>query len=113
MLELLSLDNNDRILDLGSGAGIDCFIASKKTGKNGKVIGLDMTDDMLEKANKNNGNLPIFSVSECLTYLQERLKLAKHNLNETEVEKNYFRYIGQVSELEMVIEHIEAELNIR
>jgi len=40
-------------LDLGSGAGIDCFIAAKKVGKKGKVIGVDMTDRMLEEAHKN------------------------------------------------------------
>lgn len=66
-----------------------------------------------DKETKENSNLPIFSVSECLTYLQERLKLAKHNLNETEVEKNYFKYIGQVGELETIILHIKSELNIR
>ncbi len=39
------------ILDLGSGAGIDCFIASKKVGPEGKVFGIDMTDNMLKIAN--------------------------------------------------------------
>lgn len=38
------------VLDLGSGGGIDCFIAAKKVGKNGKIIGIDMTDEMIEKA---------------------------------------------------------------
>lgn len=38
------------VVDLGSGAGIDCFIASGKVGEQGKVIGVDMTDEMLEKA---------------------------------------------------------------
>lgn len=39
------------VVDLGSGAGIDCFLASPKVGKTGQVIGVDMTDAMLEKAN--------------------------------------------------------------
>jgi arsenite methyltransferase len=39
------------VVDLGSGAGIDCFLASPKVGKTGSVIGVDMTDVMLEKAN--------------------------------------------------------------
>ncbi len=43
----------DNVLDLGSGAGFDCFLAAKRTGKTGKVIGVDMTDEMLEKARKN------------------------------------------------------------
>lgn len=41
------------IVDLGSGAGIDCFIAAKKVGRTGRVIGIDMTSNMFEKAKKN------------------------------------------------------------
>ena len=41
------------VLDLGSGAGFDCFLAAKKAGKTGKVIGVDMTEAMVEKAAKN------------------------------------------------------------
>jgi arsenite methyltransferase len=41
------------VLDLGSGAGIDCFIASKYVGSTGKVIGVDMTEVMIQKANEN------------------------------------------------------------
>lgn len=43
----------DTVLDLGSGAGIDCFLASKKVGPGGKVIGIDMTKAMVEKAREN------------------------------------------------------------
>jgi arsenite methyltransferase len=41
------------VLDLGSGAGVDCFIAARKVGPEGRVIGVDMTDAMLEKARAN------------------------------------------------------------
>ncbi len=41
------------VLDIGSGAGIDCFIASEKVGPQGRVIGIDMTPEMLEKARQN------------------------------------------------------------
>lgn len=41
------------VLDLGSGAGIDCFIAAKHVGTSGKVIGVDMTEEMIKKANEN------------------------------------------------------------
>jgi N-acetylglutamate synthase-like GNAT family acetyltransferase/SAM-dependent methyltransferase len=41
------------VLDIGSGAGIDCFIAAQKVGPTGKVIGLDMTPAMLETARRN------------------------------------------------------------
>lgn len=49
---LASIKDGENVLDLGSGAGLDCFIASQKVGKNGKVIGVDMTPEMIEKARK-------------------------------------------------------------
>jgi SAM-dependent methyltransferase len=45
-----SIREGDVVLDLGSGAGFDCFLASRKVGKTGKVIGLDMTEEMIAKA---------------------------------------------------------------
>jgi arsenite methyltransferase len=50
---LASLKEGETVLDLGSGAGFDCFLAAKKVGKKGKVIGVDMTPEMLEKARLN------------------------------------------------------------
>ncbi len=50
---IASLKNGETVLDLGSGAGFDCFLAAKKVGKNGKVIGVDMTPEMIEKAREN------------------------------------------------------------
>ncbi len=41
------------VLDLGSGGGLDCFLAAGKVGEEGKVIGVDMTPEMLDKARKN------------------------------------------------------------
>ncbi len=49
---LASLKEGETVLDLGSGGGIDAFLASKKVGPNGKVIGVDMTDEMLQRATK-------------------------------------------------------------
>ncbi len=48
-----NLQEGEVVLDLGSGAGFDCFIAARKVGKSGKVIGVDMTPAMLEKAREN------------------------------------------------------------
>jgi len=45
-----NIKEGDVVLDLGSGAGFDCFLASKKVGKTGKVIGVDMTEEMIAKA---------------------------------------------------------------
>jgi SAM-dependent methyltransferase len=50
---LASLQEGETVLDLGSGAGFDCFLAAKKVGPNGRVIGVDMTPDMLAKAKQN------------------------------------------------------------
>jgi arsenite methyltransferase len=52
---LASLKEGETVLDLGSGGGIDVFLASKKVGIHGKVIGVDMTEEMLERA-KATGN---------------------------------------------------------
>lgn len=53
---LASLRIGETVLDLGSGAGIDCFLAASKVGTSGKVIGVDMTPEMIEKANRNAVN---------------------------------------------------------
>jgi ubiquinone/menaquinone biosynthesis C-methylase UbiE len=50
---LASLKEGDTYVDLGSGAGIDCFLAADKVGKSGKVIGVDMTPEMIDKAREN------------------------------------------------------------
>lgn len=43
----------DVVLDLGAGAGFDCFLAAKKVGKQGRVIGVDMSEEMIERAKAN------------------------------------------------------------
>ena len=48
-----SLKEGEVVLDLGSGAGFDCFLAANIVGKSGKVIGVDMTPEMIEKARGN------------------------------------------------------------
>jgi arsenite methyltransferase len=48
-----SLKEGEVVLDLGSGAGFDCFLAANMVGKKGKVIGVDMTPEMVEKAREN------------------------------------------------------------
>jgi arsenite methyltransferase len=50
------------VLDLGSGAGIDCFVASKYVGPTGKVIGVDMTEVMVQKANENKAKVNAVNV---------------------------------------------------
>ncbi|MGD0780241.1 MAG: arsenite methyltransferase [Dehalococcoidales bacterium] len=52
-IALASLKEGETVLDLGSGAGFDCFLAANKVGKKGRVIGVDMTPEMLEKAREN------------------------------------------------------------
>jgi len=50
---LASLKEGETVLDLGSGGGLDCFLAAQKVGTKGKVIGVDMTAEMIEKAREN------------------------------------------------------------
>ena len=47
------IEEGDTVVDLGSGAGIDVFLAAKVVKSSGKIIGIDMTDEMLEKARNN------------------------------------------------------------
>src|SRR3990167_7460995 len=50
---IASLKEGETVLDLGSGAGFDAFLASARVGQTGKVIGVDMTPEMIEKARVN------------------------------------------------------------
>jgi len=50
---LASLREGEVVLDLGSGAGFDCFLAAERVGPSGRVIGIDMTPDMLDRAREN------------------------------------------------------------
>lgn len=52
-IALASLREGETVLDLGSGAGFDCFLAANKVGRSGRVIGVDMTSEMIEKAREN------------------------------------------------------------
>jgi arsenite methyltransferase len=52
-IALASLKKGEVVLDLGSGAGFDCFLAANIVGKTGKVIGVDMTPEMIERAREN------------------------------------------------------------
>jgi len=50
---LASLKEGETVLDLGAGAGFDCFLAAQRVGKKGRIIGVDMTPEMVEKAQVN------------------------------------------------------------
>ncbi len=52
-IALASLKEGETVLDLGSGAGFDCFLAAREVGPAGQVIGVDMTPEMIEKAREN------------------------------------------------------------
>ena len=52
-ITLAGLQPGQTVVDLGSGGGIDCFLAARKVGAEGRVIGVDMTSSMLEKARAN------------------------------------------------------------
>ena len=54
---IAGLKQGEIVLDLGSGGGIDVFLSAKKVGETGKAIGLDMTDEMLERARRNSEHM--------------------------------------------------------
>jgi len=55
--EFAGIEKDDTVVDLGSGAGNDVFVARAIVGDEGRVIGIDMTEAMIEKAEKNNSKL--------------------------------------------------------
>ncbi len=59
---IAGLNEGETVLDLGSGAGFDAFLASKRVGKAGKVIGVDMTPEMVGKARENAEKLNFTNV---------------------------------------------------
>lgn len=60
--QFATIKEGDSVLDLGSGAGNDCFVARAIVGETGKVTGIDFTDAMLEKARANNAKLGFTNV---------------------------------------------------
>ena len=61
-LAIAELMEGETVLDLGSGAGFDAFLSAMKVGKNGRVIGVDMTPEMVEKAKENAKKLVVNNV---------------------------------------------------
>lgn len=78
--EIAEIKNGDTVLDLGSGAGNDVFIASKRIGEKGKVIGVDFTEAMIEKANENKQKLNIKNVEFVLGEI-ENLPIQDETIN--------------------------------
>jgi arsenite methyltransferase len=58
-ISVADLKPGETVLDLGSGAGFDAFLAAKRVGESGKVIGVDMTPEMVQKARSNAEKLNI------------------------------------------------------
>ncbi len=70
-ISMADLSYGDRVLDLGCGGGIDCLLAAKLVGPEGHVVGVDMTDEMLEIANKNLAESGLTNVDFVKAYLEE------------------------------------------
>lgn len=68
---LANLQKGETVLDLGSGGGIDVLISSKYVGETGKVYGLDMTDEMLELANRNKEKSGVKNVEFIKGYIED------------------------------------------
>ena len=70
-ITLASLQPGQTVLDLGSGAGLDCFFAAKKVGETGHVIGVDMTPEMIERARFSARHLNITNVEFRQGYIED------------------------------------------
>ena len=70
-ITLTALQPGQTVLDLGSGAGLDCFFAAKKVGATGKAIGVDMTPEMIERARTSAQRLNITNVEFRQGYLED------------------------------------------
>ena len=70
-ITLASLQPGQIVLDLGSGAGVDCFFAAKKVGETGRVIGVDMTPEMIERARSSAKRLNLQNVEFRQGYLED------------------------------------------
>ena len=68
---LASLRPGETVLDLGSGAGLDCFLAAQRVGGEGSVIGVDFTQSMIDRAKENAGKLGLANVSFRLGDIEE------------------------------------------
>lgn len=70
-LTIANLKSGETVLDLGSGAGFDAFLAAKSVGKEGKVIGVDMTREMIKKAKKNADKMGVDNVEFRMGEIEE------------------------------------------
>ena len=70
-ITLASLKPGQTVLDLGSGAGLDCLLAAQKVGETGRVIGVDMTPEMIERAQVNAKRVNATNVEFRQGYLEE------------------------------------------
>ncbi len=70
-IALANLMPGQTVLDLGSGGGIDCFLAAQRVGPSGHVIGVDMTPAMIDKANRNKAKVAADTVEFRLGHIED------------------------------------------
>lgn len=97
-----AIKKGDHVLDLGSGAGNDCFVARAITGESGKVTGLDFTDAMITKANENNNKLGFTNV-----------EFVKGDIEEMPLSNNSFDVVVSNCVLNLVPDKNKAFAQIR
>lgn len=95
--QFASIKTGNSLLDLGSGAGNDCFVARAIVGETGKVTGIDFTDAMLEKARKNNEKLGF-----------KNIEFIKGDIEEMPLENNQFDVVVSNCVLNLVPDKTRA-----
>jgi arsenite methyltransferase len=80
-INFANLKEGETVVDLGSGAGIDVFLASKKVTENSNVIGIDFTDDMLNKARKAAGENGFSNVEFRKGDIEDRIPIEDNSID--------------------------------
>lgn len=80
-LNFADIQKGEIVLDLGSGAGIDAFLSANITGKSGKVIGVDMTDEMLARARRNAKEAGYSNVEFKKGDIEERIPVKDNSID--------------------------------
>ncbi|MBU4057880.1 methyltransferase domain-containing protein, partial [Patescibacteria group bacterium] len=73
---IANLKPGEVVLDLGSGGGIDAFLAVRKVGPQGRVIGLDMTEEMVNRARENARKMGLTNVEFKLGIMDPKIRTA-------------------------------------
>ena len=93
-ISVAAMQPGETVLDLGSGGGLDCFLSAKQVGESGRVIGVDMTPEMIQRARLNAGRMGVKNVEFREGFL-ESLPLEDNSVDVGHFELRHQPFAGQ------------------